>query len=214
MVVLPEPQQIAGFVVFFFPGFVSLLVAVNLLGFSVKNRSVIETVVVSYVLSVVLFYILSPILGVEITATSIGQIVLSPNNSILIFGSSLMLGVLIAAFIGVWLYISEIILIFSDWLIRKLGFQRITFSPVSTVFLREVWKNREVNDIMIITTSGEMFRGKLGSYSIEPKFEILLIRRNDVPIRKFDGNKWIALDEWGIWLSDKHIYSIRAIARG
>lgn len=212
MVTLTDPQQIIGFVVFFFPGFISLLVGAQLLGSSIKNRSVIETVVLSYVLSAVLFYILSPIIGVDITAFSLGQIVLSPASWILIFAVSVILGVAIATSIGIWLHIVEFILKFTARVRKTLGFEQITPSSVSEPLLRNIWNNRELNDIIVMTTSGEMFRGKLGAYSIEPKFEILLIRRSDAPIRKLEGNKWIELDEWGIWIGGKHIYRLHVIA--
>jgi hypothetical protein len=213
MVTLTDPQQIIGFVVFFFPGFISLLVGAQLLGSSIKNRSVIETIVLSYVFSAVLFYILSPVIGVDITSFSLGQMVLSPASWILIFGVSVILGVAIATSIGIWLHIVEFILKFADRVKNTLGFELITLSAVSEPLLRIIWNNRELNDIIVMTTSGEMFRGKLGAYSIEPRFEILLVRRSDAPIRKLEGNKWIELDEWGIWIEGKHIYRLHVIAK-
>ena len=202
---IPAPQDVIGFIVFFFPGFVSLLIAANLTDTELKDRSLLEVIVLSFVFSALTFGVSGSIVPI---GTNLLQAETTMTDTLTIFASSVLVGIVVYVLLGVWLSIARRIAQASIWLRRKLLSEIETFGPSSAYLLDRVWESRDKNHLVVTTKSGEIYRGRLGSYSIKPKYEIVLEAGNKKPISKYSNDRWEDLAEWAVLFPEEDISRI------
>lgn len=214
---IPSPQDVISFIVFFFPGFISLLVTANLTGTDLKDRSLVEVIVVSFVFSAINLALASLVIPISTITAALLQIETTPLYSIVIFGTSILIGVLTYGLLGVWLTLGRWIAKASISLRRKLLGGTDTFGPSSEYWLQRVFEARDKNDLIVTTRSDELYKGKLTSFSIKPRFEVILGRDEETinedgketkrvrPVYKFRDNGWEELVEWAILFPEEDI---------
>lgn len=232
---IPSPQDVISFIVFFFPGFISLLVIANLAGSDMKDRSPIEVIVVSFVFSAISFAVASLIvtaislagpnlvIPISTSGAALLQVETTPADALVIFASSVFIGILTYVLLGAWLTIGRWIAKGSIVIRRRLLGRTETFGPSSEFWLQTVFEARDKNDLIVTTKSGELYRGRLASYSIKPKFEVLLGRGEDIieengketirvrPVYKFREAGWEELAEWAILFPEEDISRMHAV---
>jgi len=95
----------------------------------------------------------------------------------------------------------------------RLGLSGLELGSAKVNFLNLMWDTREVNDLIVETQSNRIFRGQLGSLSVEPTMDVLLVQRApDDPLREFIGPKeWANLEQWSILVPEDNIRTVHAI---
>src|SRR5439155_24397536 len=97
-----------------------------------------------------------------------------------------------------WLFLRflEIAANMADRVRGRVGLGTRRFGSATANFLNLMWETRELNDLIIETQSNRTFKGQLGSLSIEPTMDVVLVRRSDrQPLEELDsGGTWIPLN--------------------
>jgi hypothetical protein len=208
----PTTTELFAFAVFFVPGYLSLNVAAYL----VKNRRLdlpwLETVVVSYVWSLLIFLPTFALVNLPLSATSVTGI-LSETTLILLLLFTVLFGFIAWLVYYVFLRTLNVIPRLTKNLGERFGLKDEEFSFDSTAvkFLELMWRTRVKNELIVETQSGRTFRGRLGSKSLEPSIEILITALPTLPMQELVSNKWVDLDEWSVLVPEGNIRSIRAI---
>ncbi len=220
MVDLPTTAELFAFSVFFLPGYISLNIGSILLrGKLLVGIPWLEKVIFSYFWSSFIFLSTLAILNRPLTVDSV--MTSFTTNSILL------LGVLIIGFgfiSGIAYYTGRVAIARSREAAPKLGrwlrlnrivevFSEMRFGSTVEDTLNLLWENRDRTDVVVETDSGQVFRGMLGSFSLEPTLDLLLVGEGSRPLQELVGTTWSLLEVWSILIPQVHIKSVRGIAR-
>ena len=95
----------------------------------------------------------------------------------------------------------------------RLGLGGLQLGSAKANFLNLMWKTREINDLIIETNSDRFFRGQLGSLSLEPTMDVLLVQRSPTQLltELDDSGKWVNLAQWSILVPEGNIRTIHAV---
>lgn len=177
-----------------------------------KDRSPLEVIVLSFVFSGVGFGLVTLFAPTTVSSATLLSLETTPLTAVAVFAVALVVGVVGYTLVGVWVYLGEAIEEASLAIRKAFGLEVETFGPVTTYFMRQLWKTRDKNDVIVTTKLGDNYQGMLGSYSIKPNYEILLIRRETRAILKFTKNDWIEVKQWAVLFREEDISRIHAVA--
>lgn len=206
MAEFPSPADIFAFAVIFFPGFVSLSIAMRLTNTRAEKLGAVEKVVLSFVLSVASFFVAK----VPIDPLAPSKAVLSITNLTLTFLVAAVLGVIVAAMHTVWLYIEIGFLTIADWIRSKLGLTIVPGTALKRA-LDRFWENRHRNYVVVMNRDGQKFRGFLGVYSIDPVLQVVLSTHNGKNPEKYECGEWKPVDEWALVFTEENIRWVGAV---
>ncbi len=215
---LPTATQVFAFAVFFVPGYLSL----NIASFLVEGKTLSmrwdEKIIVSYVWSLLIFLVSFSSLKIALTPESVTSS-LTTAPLIVLLGATIGFGI-IAALVY---YIGRVMLhkgpAFGRAVSYRLGLRRMVdwlseFQTGSTTefFLNLIWQNRTKDSLIVETNSGRFFKGNLGSLSVEPTLDILLVRPSDMrALQELVKGEWTDLEEWSVLIPQGNIRTIEAI---
>ena len=207
MTEFPSPVDLFAFAVIFFPGFVSLSMAMRLHNVHADKLRAVEKVVLSFALSVASFFIA----GVPLDPLAPSKSVLSFTNLTIVFLVAIGLGLVIAIFYYAWIYFEFHIIRVANWIRVK---ARLTLSSVTTLkdALDLLWKHRDKSYAVVMDKDGQKYRGFLGMISFEPKIQLALSRHNNKNPEKFEKDEWNSVDEWILVFAEDNIRWIGATA--
>jgi hypothetical protein len=202
-----SPADLFAFAVIFFPGFVSLSIAMRLHDVHADKLGAVEKVVLSFALSVASFFIA----GVPLDPLAPSKSVLSFTNLTIVFLVAIGLGLVIAIFYYAWIYVEFHIIGVADWIRVKLG---LTLSPGTTLndALDVFWDYRDKSYVVVMDKDGQKYRGFLGMVSFEPTIQLALSRHNNKNPEKFEKDEWNSVDEWILVFAEDNIRWIGAAA--
>lgn len=220
MVDFPTAADVFAFAVFFVPGYLSL----NIGSFLVKGKTLSlswdEKIIVSYAWSLLVFLVTFSLLNIQLTSTTVTSSLTSATLALLLV-TTIVFGI----FAGLVYYVGRVLLHEGPGVGRALGFRLglgrgirwlSQFQDGSTTeyFLNLIWRNRANNNLVVETTSGRIFKGSLGSLSMEPTLDILLKRPSRAePLQELVNNLWADLDEWAVLVPQGNIRTVQAIPR-
>jgi hypothetical protein len=206
---LPTPDDAIAFVVFFFPGFITLLLVFRLCRINLRQRSDLEKVVLSSIFSIISFLVV----GVSLEAESIATAIFTVDIILRVFLASVALAIALSVIIKAWDAIADISSARSQRFWSKLGRTYIGSDTCSSFLLRQLYDAREKNELVIVTTSGEIYKGSFQGYGIHPT-EIILAKTEKIPIKKLVADHWDERDEYLILFNEKDIRRISAVGIG
>lgn len=210
MAEFPSPTDIFAFAVIFFPGYVSLSIALRLNNNPGDKPDTVEKVVLSFLLSVIAFYLAR----VPIDPLSPAVTVLSIDNLIRTFLVAVGLGLVVSVLYYAWLYVEVKIGDAANAIRTKVG---LTIAPGTALerSLDPIWRYRKNHYVVIKCKDGTMFKGFLAIYSLNPALQVVLTKFEDTGLQKFDAvaGKWNVIDEWTMIFTQGDILGIGAIAR-
>ena len=210
----PTTAEVFAFAVFFVPGYLSLNIGSRLVKGKNLDLPWVEKVVLSYVWSLLVFLPVFFALGLPLNAVNVNTALTTPD-ALLILGSVVVFG--FVSGLVYYLFLRWIDILPPAW-VKNIGArmglsaEEFYFDSTAIRFLKIIWDRRTLNELIVETQSGRMFRGKLNSKSFEPTLDILLTRPSeDLRILEFTKDKWEELDQWSILVPDGNIRSIHAI---
>ncbi|MGB9023703.1 MAG: DUF6338 family protein [Candidatus Bathyarchaeia archaeon] len=205
---MPTPADLFAFVIIFFPGYISLSIAVRLHDIPAEKIGSVEKAVISFALSIASFFLAR----VPLDPAAPAATVLSFRNLTLVFLVAAGLGLVVAVLYYAWVYVEFKILGAANWVRVRLG---LTLSPGTALkdALDLLWDNRDKNYVVVMDKSGQMFRGFLGMLSLEPNAQLMLSQHDGRKPEKFDNGTWKAVDEWALVFVEDNIRWIGAGAR-
>lgn len=202
----PSTDDAIAFVVFFFPGFTTLLIVSKLVGVDLKQRSDLEKIVLSSIFSIVSFLLV----GVSLQAESITRAIFSVNTILYVFGASVALAIIIWGVAKAWDILVDVGSATLQRFWSKLGRTYRSSDRCSSYVLRQLYDARQRNELIVTTSSGEIYKGSFQGYSVKP-LEILLLREQENPIRKLVKGLWVEQDEYLMHFNEKDIRRVSAV---
>jgi hypothetical protein len=207
MAEFPSPADLFAFAVIFFPGFISLSIALKLNDIPSEKLDAVEKIVTSFVLSIIAFVVAE----VPINPLSPAVTVLSTSNLIRTFVVAIGLGLLVAVIYYAWLYIEVAIVDVTSVIRTRLG---LTIAPGTALkrALDTIWRYRDRNYVDVKCKDGGMFKGLIAIYSLDPTLQVVLMRNGDKSLEKLDAGQWKKIEEWSMIFTQEDISAIGAIA--
>jgi len=203
---IPSPDDAIAFVVFFFPGFITLLLLSHLCGISLKQRSDLEKIVLSSIFSILSFLVV----GVSLQTENIAMAIFNIGTILRVFSASVALAIVIWISIKAWDFFIDVASARLQRLWAKLGRTYRSTETSSSYVLRQLYDAKEKNEVVIHTSSGEIYKGSFQGYTPNP-LEILLVRTKETPIRQLKKDRWEEVDEYLMYFNEKDIRRISAI---
>jgi hypothetical protein len=211
MVDIPSPADLFAFAVMFFPGFISMQISLRLNDNPSDRPDAVEKLVISFVLSVVAFYLAA----VPIDPLHPAVTVLSIDNLIRTFLVAIGLGLVVSVLYYGWLYVEVLITSVANWVRSKTG---LTIAPGTALErgLDAIWRYRKNHYVIIKCKDGSMFKGFLAIFSSDPTLQIVLSQFDEkTPMQRFDAAscKWSDIEEWTMIFTQEDISTIAAISK-
>lgn len=203
---LPSPNDVVAFVIFFFPGFITLLLSSKLCRVRLKQRSDLEKIVLSSIFSIVSFLIV----GVSPQVEDITIAILDVNKLLFIFLVSIILALVLWIIVKIWSALDDILSVRLEKCWSKLGLTYRSNEKGSSYILRQFYDAREKNALVIFTSSGDIYKGSFEGYAISP-LEIVLCGTEKNPIMQFTENQWKEIEGYILYFFEKDIKRISAI---
>lgn len=206
MAEFPSPADLFAFAVIFFPGFISLSIALRLNDNPSDEPGTVEKVVMSFILSVIAFYIAA----VPIDPLQPAVTVLSISNLVRTFLVAIGLGLVVSVAYYAWLYVEVKITDLTTWIRTKVG---LTIAPGTALerALDTLWRFRNSNYIVVKCKDGTMFKGFLAIYSLDPALQVVLTKHGNKGLQKLNADKWHEIEEWSMIFTQEDISTIGAI---
>lgn len=203
---IPTPNDVVSFVVFFFPGFLTFWLSSELCGVKIKQRSDLEKIVLSSIFSIFSF----SIIGVSLRAEDISTAIFNRDKIFLIFVVSIALSIVLWIIVKIWNLMNDIISVRLQTIWSRLGRTYRSNEKLSSYLLKQFYSAKEKNELIIVTSSKETYRGCLGGYYLHP-LEITLIKTKTNSLKKLKDNNWEEIDEYLLYFNEKDIKRIGAI---
>jgi len=201
---LPSVQEAISFVIFFFPGFLSLMTFSLLSGVNINKWSDLRKVVLCSVFSMLSFMFS----GVSLTPEQVITSVFTPSSILTVVSISIILGIATGLLSVAWLYISRDLALFAQYISEKTGISYASYEETClTNILRRILQNSALFLVTVSTSSGSTFRGFLGGYGTNP-VEIVLMARDQRPLQKLNGTEWIDLDDCLLVIRNRDILTV------
>jgi hypothetical protein len=209
---LPTTAEIFAFAIFFVPGYLSINIGSRLVGVKIGGLAWLEKVILSYVTSLAIFLLIFLPVGRSLSVDSVISFLTAPVTFLLLI-VTVGFGFVLAAFYYLFLRLFEVATNFAGKIRDRLGLGGLQLGSAKANFLNLMWETREVNDLIVETQSNRIFKGQLGSLSIEPTMDLLLVRRSDTqPLMELESpGKWADLSQWSIMVPEGNIRTVHAI---
>lgn len=202
-------EDVIAFVVFFFPGFVSLNIACILCGSDIKKKTELEIIIWSSIFSILSF----SSAGVTISPERIARAVFTSQTIIGVFIMSLVIGSATGLLAIGWLHFSGFYEKMAQKIRQTLNIPYVSYETAcSPALLRQLFASREKNQIIVHTSSGEVYKGYLAGYGSEP-LELILTRSKDTPISIKKVDLWEPIEEYLMFFSKEDIRKISVISK-
>ena len=201
----PSPADLFAFAVVFFPGFISLSIAIRLHDIPAEKIGAVEKIILSFALSVASFFLARVPLDPLAPSTT----VLSFRNLTVVFLIAVGLGLVLAIFYYALVYVEDHIIRVANWVRVRLGLILVPGTAVKGV-LDLFWKYRDKSYVVVVDKNGTMFRGFISMLSMDPKLQLVLSQYNGKNPEKFENGTWSSLDEWALVFTEDNIRRIGA----
>jgi len=199
---LPTKDEAIAFVLFFFPGFLTLWLLLELSGTHIKDRTDLEKIILSSIFSVFSFLAT----GVSLQTESISQAVFDISKISSVFLVSVGLAICLTIIIKVWKYLIDVtsLRIQSFW--SHSGRSYTSSETCCSYILRHLFNSKNKTEIIIFANSGEVYKGILEGYNTDP-LEIILTSSKK-PILELKNGKWKEFDGYLLYLNETDIKRI------
>lgn len=205
VVSLPNTDDVVAFVFFFFPGYITVWLASTLCGVNIKERSDLEKIVLSSIFSITSFLLA----GVSPRPEDIFAAVFDIHRIPYVFLASIGTAVTLWLAIWLWKWVDDFVVSKSQRFWSRLGRTHRTPRSCSSYVLRQLYDARLKNELVVYTTSGDVYKGSFEGYTPEP-LEIILMGRKD-RIEKRKEGEWVEIPEYLMCFNDRDIRRISAI---